>query len=62
MNCAPIRDIDHKGRLQAKEDRVEALKALLKMHEDNGEMDMRYIQGLRRRLRLAINQRRNMRP
>ena len=45
-----------------KERRVEVLRALLEMHEQQNELDGEYIKGLRQRLKQAQTQLENMRP
>jgi hypothetical protein len=45
-----------------KERRVEVLRALLEMHEQQNELDDEYIKGLRQRLKRAQTQLENMRP
>jgi len=45
-----------------KERRIEVLRALLEMHEQQNELDGEYIKGLRQRLKRAQTQLENMRP
>jgi hypothetical protein len=45
-----------------KERRVEGLRALLEMHQQQHEPDDEYIKGLRQRLKQAQTQLENMRP
>jgi hypothetical protein len=45
-----------------KKHRVEGLRALLEMHQQQHEPDDQYIKGLRQRLKQAQTQLENMRP
>ena len=45
-----------------KKNRVEVLRALLEMHQQQDEPDDEYIKGLRQRLKEAQTQLQNMRP
>ena len=57
-----VREFEHAERAMEKKHRVEVLRALLEMHEQQHEPDDEYIKGLRQRLKGAQKQRENMRP
>ena len=57
-----VRGFEHAERVMEKKHRVEVLRALLEMHEQQHEPDDEYIKGLRQRLKGAQKQRENMRP
>ena len=57
-----VREFEHAERVMEKKHRVEVLRALLEMHEQQHEPDDEYIKGLRQRLKGAQKQRENMRP
>ena len=59
---AVVREFEHAERVMEKERRVEVLRALLEMHEQQNELDDEYIKGLRQRLKRAQTQLENMRP
>ncbi len=61
-NYSQVRDLDHAERVLQKTIKVQTLSSLLQMHEEACSPDYDYIKGLRRRLRLAQAQLRNMRP
>jgi hypothetical protein len=56
-----IREFDHAERVMEKKHRVEVLRALLEMHEQQHEPDDEYIKSLRQRLKAAQKQLENMR-
>ena len=57
-----VREFEHAERVMEKKHRVEVLRALLEMHEQQHEPDDEYIKGLRQRLKGAQKQLENMRP
>ena len=57
-----VREFDHAERVMEKKHRVEVLRALLEMHEQQREPDDEYIKSLRQRLKAAQKQLENMRP
>ena len=57
-----VREFEHAERVMEKERRIEVLRALLEMHEQQNELDDEYIKGLRQRLKRAQTQLENMRP
>ena len=57
-----VREFEHAERVMEKKHRVEVLRALLEMHQQQHEPDDEYIKGLRLRLRQAQTQLENMRP
>jgi hypothetical protein len=59
---AVVREFDHAERVMEKKHRVEVLRALLEMHQQQHEPDDEYIKGLRQRLKQAQTQLENMRP
>ena len=59
---AVVREFDHAERVTEKKHRVEVLRALLEMHQQQHEPDNEYIKGLRQRLKEAQTQLENMRP
>jgi hypothetical protein len=59
---AVVREFDHAERVMEKKHRVEVLRALLEMHQQQHEPDDEYIKGLRQRLKGAQKQLENMRP
>ncbi len=59
---AVVREFDHAERVMEKKHRVEVLRALLEMHQQQHEPDDPYIKGLRQRLKQAQTQLENMRP
>ena len=59
---AVVREFDHAERVTEKKHRVEGLRALLEMHQQQREPDDQYVKGLRRRLKEAQTQLENMRP
>ncbi len=59
---AVVREFDHTERVMEKKHRVEVLRALLEMHQQQHEPDDEYIKGLRQRLKQAQTQLENMRP
>ena len=56
-----VREFEHTERVIEKERRVEVLRALLEMHQEQHEPD-EYVKGLRQRLKRAQTQLDNMRP
>ena len=54
--------VPHVERLTEKKHRIEVLRALLEMHQQQHEPDDEYIKGLRQRLKGAQKQLENMRP
>ncbi|MGB9473540.1 MAG: hypothetical protein WCE87_00545 [Candidatus Udaeobacter sp.] len=59
---AVVREFEHAERVMEKKHRVEVLRALLEMHQQEREPDDEYIKGLRQRLKQAQTQLDNMRP
>jgi len=59
---AVARELEHAERVMEKKHRVEGLRALLEMHQQQHEPDDQYIKGLRQRLKRAQTQLENMRP
>ena len=59
---AVVREFEHAERVMEKERRIEVLRALLEMHQQQHEPDDEYIKGLRQRLKEAQKQLENMRP
>ena len=57
-----VREFEHAERVMEKKHRVEGLRALLEMHQQQHEPDDEYIKGLRQRLKRAQTQLENMRP
>ena len=57
-----VREFEHAERVMDKKRRVEVLRALLEMHQQQHEPDDEYIKGLRQRLKGAQKQLENMRP
>jgi transcription elongation factor GreA-like protein len=57
-----VRDFEHAERVTEKKRRIEVLRALLEMHQQQHEPDDEYIKSLRQRLKAAQNQLENMRP
>ena len=57
-----VREFDHAERVMEKKHRVEGLRALLEMHQQQHEPDDQYIKGLRQRWQQAQTQLENMRP
>lgn len=57
-----IREFEHTERVMEKKHRIEVLRALLEMHQQQNEPDDEYIKGLRQRLKAAQKQLENMRP
>ena len=57
-----VREFGHAERVMEKKHRVEGLRALLEMHQQQHEPDDEYIKGLRQRLQGAQTQLENMRP
>jgi hypothetical protein len=56
-----VREFEHAERVMEKKRRVEVLRALLEMHQQQHEHD-EYIKGLRQRLKREQTQLENMRP
>jgi hypothetical protein len=56
------REFEHAERVMEKKHRVEVLRALLEMHQQQHEPDDEYIKSLRQRLKAAQKQLENMRP
>jgi hypothetical protein len=56
-----VREFGHAERVVDKRRRVEVLRALLEMHQQQREHD-KYIKGLRQRLKREQTQLENMRP
>ena len=54
-------EFEHAERVMEKERRVEVLRALLEMHEQQNELDDEYIKDLRQRLKRTQTQLENMR-
>jgi DNA-binding SARP family transcriptional activator len=59
---AVVREFEHAERVMEKKHRVEVLRALLEMHQQQDEPDDEYVKGLRQRLKQAQIQLDNMRP
>ena len=59
---AVVREFEHAERVMEKKHRVEVLRALLEMHQQQHEPDDEYIKSLRQRLKAAQKQLENMRP
>ena len=57
-----VREFEHAERVMEKKHRVEVLRALLEMHQQQHEPDDEYIKGLRQRLKGAQRQLENMQP
>ena len=57
-----VREFEHIERVMEKKHRIEVLRALLEMHQQQHEPDDEYIKGLRQRLKGAQTQLDNMRP
>jgi hypothetical protein len=57
-----VREFEHTERVMEKKHRIEVLRALLEMHQQQHEPDDEYIKGLRQRLKAAQKQLENMRP
>jgi len=57
-----VREFEHAERVIEKKHRVEGLRALLEMHQQQRAPDNGYIKGLRQRLKQAQTQLENMRP
>ena len=57
-----VREFEHAERVTEKKHRVEVLRALLEMHQQQHEPDDEYIKSLRQRLKAAQKQLENMRP
>ena len=57
-----VREFEHAERVMKKKHRVEGLRALLEMHQQQYEPDDEYIKGLRQRLKGAQRQLENMQP
>ena len=57
-----VREFEHTERVMLKKHRIEVLRALLEMHQQQHEPDDEYIKGLRQRLKGAQKQLENMRP
>jgi hypothetical protein len=57
-----IREFEHDERVMEKKHRVEVLRALLEMHQQQHDPDDAYMKGLRQRLKQAQRQLENMRP
>jgi len=57
-----VREFEHAERVMEKQHRVEGLRALLEMHQQQYEPDDEYIKGLRQRLKRAQKQLENMWP
>jgi hypothetical protein len=60
-NRTVVREFEHAERVMEKKRRVEVLRALLEMHQQQHEHD-EYIKGLRQRLKREQTQLENMRP
>jgi cell division protein ZapA (FtsZ GTPase activity inhibitor) len=56
-----VRELGHAGRVVDKRRRVEVLRALLEMHQQQHEHE-EYIKGLRQRLKREQTQLENMQP
>jgi hypothetical protein len=57
-----VREVEHAERVMEKKHRVEGLRALLEMHQQQHEPDDEYIKGLRQRLKQSQRQLENMQP
>jgi hypothetical protein len=57
-----VREFEHAERVMEKKHRVEGLRALLEMHQQQHEPDDEYIKGLRQRLKQSQRQLQNMQP
>ena len=57
-----VAEFEHTERVTEKKHRIEVLRALLEMHQQQHEPDDEYIKGLRQRLKGAQKQLENMRP
>jgi len=57
-----VREFEHAERVMEKKHRIEVLRALLEMHQQQHEPDDEYIKSLRQRLKAAQKQLENMRP
>ena len=57
-----VREVEHAERVMEKKHRVDGLRALLEMHQQQHEPDDEYIKGLRQRLKGAQRQLENMQP
>jgi hypothetical protein len=57
-----VGEFEHAERVVEKKNRVEVLRALLEMHQQQHKLDLEYIKGLRQRLKQAQTQLQNMRP
>ena len=57
-----VREFEHAERVVEKQHRVEVLRALLEMHQQQHEPDDEYIKGLRQRLKQSQRQLENMQP
>jgi ABC-type Na+ transport system ATPase subunit NatA len=56
-----VREFEYTDRVMEKKHRIEILRALLEMHQQQHEPDDEYIKGLRQRLKAAQKQLENMR-
>ena len=59
---AVVGEFEHAERVVEKKNRVEVLRALLEMHQQQHEPDDEYIKDLRQRLKQAQRQLENMQP
>jgi hypothetical protein len=59
---AVVREFEHAERVMEKERRVEVLRSLLEMYQQQHQPDGEYVKGLRQRLKRAQTQLENMRP
>ena len=57
-----VREFEHVERLTEKKHRIEVLRTLLEMHQQQREPDDEYVKSLRQRLKAAQKQLENMRP
>ena len=57
-----VREFEHAERVMEKERRVEVLRALLEMYQQQHQPDGEYVKGLRQRLKRAQTQLESMRP
>jgi hypothetical protein len=57
-----VREFERAERVKVKRHRVEGLRTLLQMHQQQRELDDEYIKGLRQRLKEALKQLEVMRP
>jgi ABC-type Na+ transport system ATPase subunit NatA len=57
-----VREVEHTEHVMEKKHRIEVLRALLEMQQQQHEPDVEYIKGLRQRLKAAQKQLENMRP